>query len=51
MDSRIDAIYEQQSIDKKDSSNIERQFELCRYEHKGGGGKAYKDTGQSGTEI
>ena len=31
MDSRIDAIYGRQSIDKKDSISIESQFEFCRY--------------------
>ena len=44
MDSRIDAIYGRQSIDKKDSISIESQFEFCRYELKGGEGKEYKDT-------
>ena len=34
MDSRIDAIYGRQSIDKKDSISIESQFEFCRYELK-----------------
>ena len=43
MDSRIDAIYGRQSIDKKDSISIESQFEFCRYELKGGEGKEYKD--------
>ena len=38
MDSRIDAIYGRQSIDKKDSISIESQFEFCRYELKGGEG-------------
>ena len=42
MDSRIDAIYGRQSIDKKDSISIESQFEFCRYELKGGEGKEYK---------
>ena len=41
MDSRIDAIYGRQSIDKKDSISIESQFEFCRYELKGGEGKGY----------
>ena len=45
MDSRIDAIYGRQSIDKKDSISIESQFEFCRYELKGGEGKEYKDKG------
>ena len=45
MDSRIDEIYGRQSIDKKDSISIERQFEFCRDEIKGGGGKEYKDKG------
>ena len=49
MDSRIDAIYGRQSIDKKDS--IESQFEFCRYELKGGEGKEYKDKGYSGKNI
>ena len=44
MDSRIDAIYGRQSIDKKDSISIESQFEFCRYELKGGEGKEYKET-------
>ena len=48
MDSRIDAIYGRQSIDKKDSISIESQFEFCRYELKGGEGKEYKDKGYSG---
>ena len=51
MDSRIDAIYGRQSIDKKDSISIESQFEFCRYELKGGEGKEYKDKGYSGKNI
>ena len=56
MDSRIDAIYGRQSIDKKDSISIESQFEFCRYEFcryelKGGEGKEYKDKGYSGKNI
>ena len=51
MDSRIDAIYGRQSIDKKDSISIESQFEFCRYELKGGEGKEYKDKGYSGQNI
>ena len=43
MDSRIDAIYGRQSIDKKDSISIESQFEFCRYELKGGEAKEYKE--------
>ena len=51
MDSRIDAIYGRQSIDKKDSISIESQFEFCRYELKGGEAKEYKDKGYSGKNI
>ena len=51
MDSRIDAIYGRQSIDKKDSISIESQFEFCRYELKGGGAKEYEDKGYSGKNI
>ena len=51
MDSRIDAIYGRQSIDKKDSISIESQFEFCRYELKGGEGREYKDKGYSGKNI
>ena len=51
MDSRIDAIYGRQSIDKKDSISIESQFEFCRYELKGGEAKEYKDNGYSGKNI
>lgn len=51
MDSRIDAIYGRQSIDKKDSISIESQFEFCRYELKGGEGKEYKDKGYSARTL
>lgn len=51
MDSRIDAIYGRQSIDKKDSISIESQFEFCRYELKGNEAKEYKDKGYSGKNI
>ena len=51
MDSRIDAIYGRQSIDKRDSISIESQFEFCRYELKGGEAKEYKDKGYSGKNI
>ena len=49
MDSRIDAIYGRQSIDKKDSISIESQFEFCRYELKGGEGKEYNISAGSAT--
>lgn len=51
MDSRIDAIYGRQSIDKKDSISIDSQFEFCRYELKGREAKEYKDKGYSGKTI
>ena len=51
MDSRIDAIYGRQSIDKKDNISIESPFEVCRYEIKGGKGKDIKEKGYSGQHI
>ena len=51
MDSRIDAIYGRQSIDKKDSISIESQFEFCRYELKGGEAKEYKAPAISGSGV
>lgn len=51
MDSRIDAIYGRQSMDKKDSISIDSQFEFCRYELRGSEAKEYKDKGYSGKNI
>ena len=48
MDSRIDAIYGRQSIDKKDSISIESQIDFCKYELKGGSCRVFKDKGYSG---
>jgi len=48
MDTRIDAIYGRQSIDKKDSISIESQIEFCQYEIKGDNYRTYTDKGFSG---
>ena len=48
MNTRIDAIYARQSVDKKDSISIESQIEFCKYELKGGNCKEYTDKGYSG---
>jgi DNA invertase Pin-like site-specific DNA recombinase len=48
MDSRIDALYGRQSVDKTDSISIESQLEFCKYELKGGACKEYTDKGYSG---
>ena len=48
MDSRIDAAYGRQSVDKKDSISIESQLEFCSHELKGGSFKTYTDKGFSG---
>lgn len=47
-DSRIDALYGRQSVDKKDSISIESQLEFCRYETHGGAYEEYTDKGFSG---
>jgi DNA invertase Pin-like site-specific DNA recombinase len=46
--SRIDAIYARQSVDKKDSISIDSQIEFCRHELRGGTAKEYQDKGFSG---
>jgi hypothetical protein len=43
MDSRIDAAYVRQSVDRKDSISIESQLEFCRRELIGGSFKEYAD--------
>ncbi|GHU81073.1 hypothetical protein FACS1894191_7600 [Clostridia bacterium] len=48
MDTRIDAVYARQSVDKQDSISIESQIEFCKYELKGGTYKGYTDKGYSG---
>jgi DNA invertase Pin-like site-specific DNA recombinase/organic radical activating enzyme len=48
MNTRIDAVYGRQSVDKKDSISIESQIEFCKYELKGGNFKEYTDKGYSG---
>ena len=48
MDSRIDAAYGRQSVDRKDSISIESQLEFCRHELRGGEFKEYTDKGFSG---
>jgi DNA invertase Pin-like site-specific DNA recombinase len=48
MNTRIDAVYARQSVDKKDSISIESQMEFCKYELKGGNCKEYTDRGYSG---
>jgi len=48
MNSRIDAVYARQSVDKKDSISIESQIDFCKYELKGGTCKEYTDKGYSG---
>lgn len=48
MNTRIDAIYGRQSVDKKDSISIESQIDFCKYELKGGSFRTYLDKGYSG---
>lgn len=48
IETKIDAIYARQSVDKKDSISIESQIEFCKYELKGGSYKEFKDKGYSG---
>ena len=48
MNTKIDAIYARQSVDKKDSISIESQIDFCKYELKGGNSKEYTDKGYSG---
>lgn len=48
VDSRIDALYGRQSVDKKDSISIESQLEFCKYETHGGAYEEYTDKGFSG---
>lgn len=48
VDSRIDALYGRQSIDKKDSISIESQLDFCKYETRGGAYEEYTDKGFSG---
>ena len=48
MNTKIDAIYARQSVDKKDSISIESQIDFCKYELKGGNSKEYTDKGFSG---
>jgi DNA invertase Pin-like site-specific DNA recombinase len=48
MDTRMNAVYARQSIDKADSISIDSQIELCKYELKGGSYQEYKDKGYSG---
>ena len=48
MNTRTDAIYARQSVDKKDSISIESQIDFCKYELKGGNYQEYQDKGYSG---
>ncbi|MCL1824128.1 MAG: recombinase family protein [Oscillospiraceae bacterium] len=48
MNTKINAIYARQSVDKKDSISIESQIDFCKYELKGGNSKEYTDKGYSG---
>lgn len=45
---RTDAIYARQSIDKADSISIESQIEFCRYETRGAPCQVFADRGYSG---
>ncbi|MDR1572721.1 MAG: recombinase family protein [Clostridiales Family XIII bacterium] len=47
-DTRINAIYARQSVDKADSISIESQIDFCKYELKGDGFREYRDKGYSG---
>jgi DNA invertase Pin-like site-specific DNA recombinase len=47
-DTRINAIYARQSVDKADSISIESQIDFCKYELKGGEFREYRDKGYSG---
>ena len=48
MNTRTQAIYGRQSVDKKDSISIESQIEFCKYELKGDSFREYTDKGYSG---
>lgn len=48
METKFDAVYARQSVDKKDSISIESQIEFCKYELRGGRCKEYQDKGYSG---
>jgi len=48
MNTKTNAIYVRQSVDKKDSISIESQIDFCKYESKGGSSKIYPDKGYSG---
>jgi DNA invertase Pin-like site-specific DNA recombinase len=50
-DTRINAIYARQSVDKVDSISIESQIDFCKYELKGGAFREYRDKGYSGKNI
>jgi DNA invertase Pin-like site-specific DNA recombinase len=47
-DTRINAVYARQSVDKADSISIESQIEFCKYELKGDEFREYRDKGYSG---
>lgn len=48
IDTRVDALYGRQSVDKADSISIESQLEFCIYETHGGAYEEYRDKGFSG---
>ncbi len=48
MDTRLNAIYARQSVDRLDSISIESQIEFCQYELRGEAYKEYSDRGFSG---
>jgi DNA invertase Pin-like site-specific DNA recombinase len=48
MNTRIEAFYGRQSVDKKDSISIKSQREFCQYELRGGSCRDYTDKGYSG---
>ena len=48
MNTRIQAFYGRQSVDKKDSISVESQLEFCNYELKGENFREYTDKGYSG---
>ncbi|MDR1245746.1 MAG: recombinase family protein [Clostridiales Family XIII bacterium] len=50
-DTRINAIYARQSVDKADSISIESQIDFCKYELKGAEFREYRDKGYSGKNI
>jgi len=48
---KYDALYTRQSIDKKDSISIESQFSMCEHEVRGKEFKKYSDRGYSGKNL